>query len=414
MDIVEQVNDRVSQTPPSSDEDTIDVLGIVLVLLRRRRMIGIVTLIALFVGVILSLVLKPSFTATAVILPPQQQSSSAALLGQLGSLASLGGAGSLGLKTPADMYVGILQSRTIADELISKFELQKLYKRKKLEDTRIALKGHTEIEAAKDGLIRISVTDLDPGRASDIANAYVTELYGMNSNLAITEAAQRRVFFDQQLDGERKALAAAEDDLRTTQQKTGLIQLSGQAQMIIQSIGELRAEIASREVEMQSVRTFATDQNPEVTRLNEEISTMRQQLAKLENDQQKQIQPGNIALPAGRVAEDSLEYTRKLREVKYHETLFDLLSRQYEAARIDEAKSAPIIQVIDHAVPPDKKSGPHGMLVTLGLGFAAFFLSCIGAYIQAGVEKIRANPTKRAQWAGLGQAGTRSAYKRPL
>jgi tyrosine-protein kinase Etk/Wzc len=415
MDIVEQVNDPVSQTSPYRDEDIIDVLDIVLMLLRKRRMIGIVTLIALFVGVILSIVLKPSFTANAVILPPQQQSSSAALLGQLGSLASLGGgAGSLGLKSPADMYVGILQSRTIADNIISRFQLQTLYKCKKLEDTRVALKKHTEIEAAKDGLIRISVTDHDPNRASDIANAYVTELYGMNSNLAITEAAQRRVFFDQQLDGEKRALAAAEDDLRTTQQRTGLIQISGQAQMIIQSIGQLRAEIASREVELQSVRTFATDQNPEVTRLNEEISTMRQQLAKLENDQQRQAQPGNIAVPAGRVAEDSLEYTRKFREVKYHEALFELLSRQYEAARIDEAKSAPIIQVVDHAVPPDKKSGPHGMLITLGLGFSAFLLSCIGAYIQAGIENIRANPTKRAQWAALGQAGPLVTHKQSL
>jgi len=292
------------------------------------------------------------------------------------------------------MYIGILQSRTIADEIISQFKLKTAYKTKKMQDTRAALKSHTTIESGKDGLIQISVVDQDPQRASDMANAYVAELYSMNSNLAITEAAQRRVFFDQQLDAEKKALAAAEEDLRATQQKTGLIQLSGQALMIIQSISQLRAQISSREVELESMRSFATDQNPDVTRLNSEISTMRQQLAKLENDQQSVVQPGNIALPAGRVAEDSLEYSRKFREVKYHETLFDLLSRQYEAARIDEAKSAPIIQVIDHAIPPDKKSGPHRSLILLGGILVGLFGAGIWILFVQGLSAMSNSPSR--------------------
>jgi uncharacterized protein involved in exopolysaccharide biosynthesis len=399
MDTVAQANEHIRQTPISTHEDVIDLLDILLVLTRRRRRIGVATVAALFAGVIVSLLLKPNFTATAIILPPQQSSSSSsALLGQLGSLASLGGgSAALELKTPADMYVGILQSRTIADNLISKFKLQTLYKEKKLQDTRVALKGHTEFEAGKDGLIRISVTDHDPNRASDMANAYVNELHGMNANLAITEAAQRRVFFDQQLDGEKKALADAEDDLRTTQQRTGLIQLSGQALMIIQSIGQLRAEIASREVELQSVRTFATEQNPEVAQLTERISTMRQQLAKLENDQQHQAQPGNIALPAGRVAEDALEYSRKLREVKYHDTLFDLLSREYEAARIDEAKSAPIIQVIDHAVPPDKRSGPKRALILAAFIAIGFVSASMLAFAEFYINRAKRIPGQAAK-----------------
>ena len=241
-------------------------------------------------------------------------------------------------------------------------------------------------------MIRISVTDHDPNRARDLANAYVDELYRVNSNLAITEAAQRRVFFDHQLDAEKKELALAEDDLRATQQRTGVIQLTGQAQTIIQSIAQLRAQIASSEVEMQEMRTFATDQNPDMTRLQEAISTMRRQLTKLEDDQARQTQPGDISLPAGRVAEDSLEYARKLREVKYHESLFDLLSRQYEAARIDEAKSAPIIQVIDHAVAPDRKSGPHGSLITIGLGILGFSLACAWAFINQGLRNLRQSP----------------------
>jgi tyrosine-protein kinase Etk/Wzc len=402
MDAFEQEKDTVPKSIPFPDDDIFDVLDILLVLARRRRMIGLATLVALFAGAIVLLLLKPNFTATAIILPPQQSSSSSALLNQLDSLASLGGGPTaLGLKTPADMYVGILQSRTIADEIISKFQLQTLYKQKKLQDARTALKDHTEIETGKDGLIRISVTDHDPGRARDIANAYVNELYGMNSNLAITEAAQRRVFFDQQLDIEKKALALAEEDLRATQQRTGLIQISGQALTTIQAVAQLRAEIASREVELQSVETFATEQNPEVNRLKEEISAMHQQLAKLENDQEQQVRPGNIALPAARVAEDTLEYSRKLREVKYHDTLFDLLSRQYEAARIDEARSAPIIQVIDHAVAPDKKSGPKRALILAAFVAIGFVFASMFAFAEHGIGRIKRVPEQAVKWQDL-------------
>ncbi len=394
MNKLEQTTEPPLDLTPSPGPESIDVLDMLLALGRRKRLIGMTTLAALVVGAVVSLLLKPHFTATAIILPPQQQQSSAAsLLGQLGSLASLGGSSSgLSLKTPADMYVGILQSRTIADKIIRELKLQAVYKRKNMQDTRVSLKSHTEIEVGKDSLIHISITDQDPNRASDIANAYVSALYGLNSVLAITEAAQRRVFFDQRLDGEKKALTAAEEDLRATQQRTGLIQVSGQAQLIISTIAQLRAEIASREVQMQSERTFATEQNPDITRIQEEISTMRSQLAKLENDQERKYRPGNIAVPAGRVPEESLEYARKLREVKYHETLFDLLSRQYEAARIDEAKSAPIIQVIDHAIPPDKKSGPHGSLITPACGLAGFVAAILYVLFMYSFDWLKQTP----------------------
>ncbi len=388
--------EQTSGTPEEANRQSVDLMDVVLVLAAGRRLIGFATLAAILVGVILCLLLRANFTATALILPPKdEQSSAAALLGQLGSMAMLGGGGAL--KTPADMYVGILESRTIADALIDQFHLRDVYKKKNLQDTRVALRTHTEIEAGKDGLIHISVTDHDPNRASDLANGYIEQLYGMNSSLAITEAAQRKVFFDQQLDIEKRALATAEEDLRTTEQRTGLIQLSGQAQIVIQTIAQLRAEIASREVELQAMKTFATEENPDVTRVVQELSTMRQQLAKLESNQKTQSQPGDITLPAGQVAEDSLEYARKLREVKYHDALFDLLSRQYEAARIDEAKSAPIIQVVDKAVPPDKRSGPKRLLLILGFAFVGFVLAAAWVLFIRGLQGMEQHPEYSAR-----------------
>ncbi len=390
------------QPPASQEEGKVDLLDILLILARRRRFIALSTVAGLALGITASLVMKPNYTAMAVIMPPQQQSSAAALLSSLGGLAALGGgsggaASALGLKSPGDLYVGILKSRTIADEIINEFHLKELRKSKKMADARKDLAAHSTIESAKDGLIEISVTDHDPRLASDLANAYVSSLYAMNAHLATTEAAQRRVFFDEQLEGEKKALATAEEDLRATQQRTGLIQLTGQAQMIISSIAQMRAQIASNEVQAQAMRTFATDENPDLSKLEEQIATMKGQLAKLENDQQKTVQPGDIAVPAGRVPQDSLEFERKYREVKYHETLFELLSRQYEAAKIDEAKSAPIIQVIDNAIPPDRKSGPPRMLITLGMTILFFLLSFGIAFLADVVAGIRRDPLRAAK-----------------
>ena len=367
-------------------------VDMLLVLLEARKRIALATVVASLLGVGLSLLVQPTFSATALILPPQApQSSAAALLGQLGSLSGLGGGAGGLLKTSADTYAGILRSRTIADRIIRKFGLQSVYHAGKMEDARRALKNHAEFEVAKDGLIEIRVEDRDPRRASDIANAFVDELYATNAELAVSEASQRRVFFDQQLADEKSALTAAESDLKATQERTGLIQLGGQAELIIRSIADVEAQISSRQVQLQAMRTFATDQNPEMAVVEQEIAALRQQLAKLQDDQQRQA-PGETQMPAGRVPAEGLEYARKLREVKYHETLVDLLARQYEAARIDEARSAPVIQVIDRAVPPDKKSGPHRFLITLSFGIIGFCLGCLWAFVRQSVVRMRQVP----------------------
>jgi tyrosine-protein kinase Etk/Wzc len=361
-------------------ERRVDLFDILLILAAARRNIAIFTLAAVAIGATIAVLMKPTFAATALILPPEKgQSASSMLVNQLGLGALAGGA----VKTQSDLYLGMLGSRTIADDIIARFHLDSEYKTRKPTDTRTRLKNATRTLVTKDQLIHITVEDHDPQRASDIANAYVDELHAMNSHLAITEAAQRRVFFDQELADEKNALAAAEDALKQDAEKAGVIQLSGQTESIIRSIAEVKAQIASREVEIQSLRTFATDQNPETVRAQEEIDTLRGQLAKMESDPRnpqsgtEDSPAGRVPFPAGRVPEVTLAYARKLRDVRYHESLFELLSKQYEAARIDEAKAAPIIQVIDRAVPPDKKSSPHRLLLTLGFGVVGLFLACV-------------------------------------
>jgi uncharacterized protein involved in exopolysaccharide biosynthesis len=393
MDTLEHAEQESSRVV--RDQKSFDLFDLLLVLSEFRRTIALSIVIWVALGVVVCLLSKPTFTATAIILPPQQGQSLATMMGQLNALVSLAGVGGSGggaFKTPAEMYIGILESRTIADNVISRFHLQQLYQTRKMETTRSALKNNSRFLTGKDGLIHISFDDHDPNRASEVANAYVDELYSMNSHLAITDAAQRRAFFDQELADEKSALTVAEDDLKKMAEKTGIIHLGGQAESIIRGLAMLRAEIASREVEMDSMRLFATDQNPLAVRTREEINSLRQQLAKLESDPRNPELFDTVGIPAQRMPAVSLEYARKFREVKYHEALYELLAKQFEAARIDEAKAAPVIQVVDRAVPPDTKSGPHRLWILLGCGFIGFVIGYVIALITRALHRAAQIP----------------------
>ena len=381
--------------------DEIDLIDMCIPLLRAKSRIALWTLIFFVVGTLIAFLLKPVFTAETVILPPQQQSSaSSILMGQLGALGGLGGGA---IKTPADMIIGLLESRTIADSLVAQFHLQALYHQKLLGDARRQLAANTNVETSKDGLIHILVKDGDAKRAAAIANAYVDRLHDMNAKLAIGEAAQRRLFYDQQIAQENTALAAAEEALKETQQKTGVIQLSGQAQITLNSIASLQAQIASREVELSVTRTFATDQNPDVARLQQEIASLRAELAKRESAQQTQG-AGDVQVPSGLVPAVSLEYLRKARDVRYHEALFELLLKQREAASLDEAKSAPLIQVVDTAVVPERKSGPSRKLIALGFALFGFLLSVVWVFFSSVLDGLRQDPVQASRLRSLRDA----------
>jgi uncharacterized protein involved in exopolysaccharide biosynthesis len=398
---------EIDAIPPirKDQESSVDILEVALVLAKSWRRIAVATLMAFLLGILVALWLKPVYTGKAIILPPQQQQSSvAALLGSaLGSLTSLGGGGGgTGLlKNSTDMYIGILKSDTIADQLIDEFHLRQIYGLKTLEDTRKALARHVDFESQKDGLIHISVTDNNAQRASALANGYIDALYRMNSTLAITEASQRRLFFGQQIDEEKVALNKAEDELAATQLKTGIIQMNGQAAVIISTIAQVQARIANNQVLLKGMLTSATEQNPDVQRLHEEVAALQTQLRELQNNQKK-LPPGDIEVPAGRVPAQALEYERKLRDVKYHEAFFELLSKQYEAARIDEAKSAPIIQVVDRAFPPDKKSGPPRTLIVLAFAFAGFIFACACCVAVRTFARVKENPENSAKLQQIG------------
>ncbi len=384
--------------PETAGPEEADMVELLLVLARDKKRILQITVAVALLAMIVAFLLPKMYTATATLLPPQQKQSALNLmLGQLGALASLGGASDLGLKNPADLFVAMLQSRTIEDNLINQFDLRKVYWVKRYQDARKKLESHSDIVATKEGLISISVTDRDPRRAADIANAYVEELHNLNQNLAITEAAQRRLFYDQQLRAESEELSRAELALKQVEEKSGLLQPEAQGRTVIASVAEMRAQIAAHEVQLQTMRSYATPNNPDLKRAETELAGLRSQLAKLERNNDAAVGGGNIGIPARQMPQAELEYLRRAREVKYHEALYEFLGKQLEAARIDEGQNAILVQVVDTAVEPERKSGPRRMLIVLVSTVTGFVLACIGVLIMEALRRKRQDPNLGAR-----------------
>ena len=381
-------------------EPHIDGLDLLLVLSHRKKTILGVTLAASVVAAIVSLLLPSSYTATTTILPPQQtQSASIALLGQVGVLSGLSGA-DLGLKNPADIFIAILQSRTVQDALVNQFDLRRVYGVKRYQDARKKLNKHSEILTDKEGLISISVTDSYPKRAAEMANAYVDQMRSLNQNLAVSEAAQRRLFYQQKLDAEWEDLSRAELAMKEAQEKSGLIQPEAQGKAIIDTVATTRAQVGIKEVQLQAMRTYATANNPELKRAEQELAGLRGELARLERSTGA-LGHGNLEIPTQRLPEVQLDYIRRARDMRYHEALYELLGKQLEAARIDEAKEAIIVQVVDKAVVPERRSGPRRTIIVGLTTFIALMLSCVRVLVADAIERKRQDLADGARLALL-------------
>ncbi len=393
------VNDIVN----ADARGTADILEILLVLAREKKLILQVTLGAALLATIIVFLVPKMYTATATILPPQQnQSILGSLVGQVASGNNVD-LRDLGLKNPSDVFVAMLKSRTVEDALINRFDLRKVYSKKTYGDARKVLEKRSEIDPEKEGLISIEVTDRDPQRAADIANAWVDELRTLNQSLALTEAAQRRAFFEQKLAQERDDLAKAEFAMQQIEQKTGLLQPDAQTKALIGAVADIRAQIAAKEVQLQSLRTYGTENNPDVKRVERELAELQAQSAKISQTQRTGSEPAenNLDVPTPRVASASVEYLRVARDLRYHESLYDFLARQLEAARIDEAKNAVVVQVVDRAVEPEKKSGPHRLLIVAITAVVAFLLICFAILVREAIRRKQQDPVEAARLAQL-------------
>lgn len=363
-----------SVTAPSEKSEEIDLMDILAQIFHYRRWIIGSSLLCGGLAMLYALLVKPVFSATTTIMPPQMQSNSAnLLLGQLGSLNGVA-EGLVKLKSPGDVYIGMLKSRSIADDLVRRFKLEQYYNADSMDAARDSLRGKSGFQLGKDGFISITVNDEDPKLAAKLANAYVEELIELQQSFVITDSAKYRSFVEHQLKQAQQNLAAAELSLRRTQEKTGLIQPERQLPAIVGSVTQLRAHIAAKEVQLAAMRSYATKENPLYVHTSQELEGLRAQLNQLVEGQGK---GSDLIVPTGKVAERGLEYLRKLRDVKYSETIFEILSKHYELAKIEEAKDSSMIHVLDAAVPPQQKSKPkRSLIVFLGV-LAGFVLGVV-------------------------------------
>jgi len=397
-----QAEDEFDEGPAISLLDLLTWLG------EGKRLIAAVTVVAA-VGALAFAFLQPNvYTARTSLLPPgsQQQSGSSAALAALGSLGGL--AGGLAGKTPDELYVSLLKSDSVQRALASKFDLFNRYKIENYETLRRVIPEYVRVSSdKKSGVILVEVDDKEPKFAADLANAHASEITNLLGRLAVSEAQQRRVFFDQQLKETKENLIKAEQALRGVQEKSGMIILDQQAEAIIKSVAELKAKILDREVRLKVLRTSTTAQNPDVLLLSSEVAALRSELARMESASgaASSAGSGGIDIPIGKLPAASVDYVRALREVKFQETMLTSMLRQFEIAKLDEAKEGPALQQVDVALPPDRKSKPARAVIVMSTTLVALLGSCMFVIGQRYRALVREQDPKSAQaWARLALA----------
>ena len=371
---------------PARDEVEINLLDYWYVLAKHKRILFFITGISFISSIIISLYLPKIYTATTSILPPQQEEIGmiSKLPGGFSNLAS----GFLGKSSPVDLWLGILKSNSIRDSIIDRFDLMNVFNLSKRDEAQAYLAGTIRISKSKENIVSITVEDQDPERAAEIANAYVEELDQINQNIVTTSGRRMRIFVEERLKEASVELSRAEEAIKDFQETTRTIKLDTQSKAIIEAIGTIKGRLMAKEVQLKTLQSFATPTHPNVELLRTEVNELEESLRELLEGKKH---PGNpspedIFIPTQKLPDLGLQFVRLMREAKIQETLFGLLTQQYEMARIQEAKDTPTIQVLDIATVPETRSKPKRkqivILTTLIAAFFSVFLAFFIEYIQ--------------------------------
>jgi capsule polysaccharide export protein KpsE/RkpR len=377
----------------------------------KKKRIGLITLAAALLSLVIALLAPVTYTARATFLAPgsQQQSGSAAALATLGALSGLGGG--LVPKSPDEMYVALLKSESVERALDARFNLKERYGFASNDALLKGLQSHIRVASdKKSGIISVEVDDKDPKFAADLANAHEVEVTKVLGRLEVSEAQLRRVFFEKQLNETKENLVKAEVSLQKVQEKSGVILLDKQAEALINGAALVRAQITEREVQLRVLRTSATAQNPAVMRLNSELAALHAELDRMDSKQGGT--EGSVAdMPVGKIPEAAVDFVRARRELKLQETLLEGMIRQYEIAKLDEAKEGPTLQRVDAAVPPDHKSKPSRAFIVISGTLLGLLLPSAWVLVRGYSAQWRAaRPEREAGWQqllrvwGLGRA----------
>jgi uncharacterized protein involved in exopolysaccharide biosynthesis len=376
------------------EDDEISLLDLLQTIVDNLRLLVLGPLAVGFLALGFSFAIAPTYTATVKFLPPQQQQSSAAsMLAGLGALGGLAGGALGGLKNPADQYLAFMKSNSVQDALIERFNLQARYDQKFKVDTRKELTQNARPVSGKDGLITLEVDDKDPQFAAVLANAHVDELQKLLAKLAVTEAQQRRAFFEKQLNLVKDKMIAAEQTLRATGISGST--LKSNPTSAVAGVAALKAQVTAQEVKAGAMRGYLAETAPDFKQAMTELANLRAQLAKQEKDE-----------PAA--ADGQGDYVSKFREFKYQETLFELFAKQFELAKVDESREGAVIQVLDAAQPPEKKAKPQKALVAIIATLAAGFALLLFVFVRQALRNAGQNSESTQKLTALKASWRRS------
>lgn len=345
----------------SDEEHSFSPFELLVPLARRWRTLVLVPILTGAIAYGGSFLLRETYSAGVTFIPPQQQPSIAsAALASLGTLGNLAGAS--GVRNPGEQYASLLQTLAVRDRLIDEFKLLEVYRVDYRVDALKRLSEQVRVNIGKrDGLLGLEVDDESPQRAADMANRHIELLRELTNKLALTEAQQRRVFFEGQLRQTKERLTEAQRQLQTSGFDASALRTEPKASA--ESYARLRAEVTAAEARLRASRQALNDAAPEVQQQLALLESLRAQLRSLETTTVK---------PAG------ADYVGMYREYKYQETLFELFSRQFELARLDESKEGALIQVVDAAKKPEKRSSPKRRVIVLGATLGSLLLLVIG------------------------------------
>ena len=373
------------------DEIEINLFGYLIVILKSKEFIIKTTLAAMVLAAVNSLFIPPTYLAETKILPPQSGNSSMSSL-MASQMAGMG-LSALGGKTTSDLYIALLKTRGVTDFVTDKLDLMNSYKLKSRTKMRGALvAGLTVRNDSKSGLITIGFENRKPQLAADIANAFVEGLQNFNNSLAVTEAGQRRLFFEEQLKAAKENLIKSEENLKAFQQRTGTIKIDEEAKAVIVTVADMRAKVSAKEVQLRVMKSYATTQNPDLQRLQDETLALKEELLKMESKNR----PGDDSVPTvGKMSSLGTEYIRRMREYRYSEALYEILIKQFEAAKLDESKDAALLQIVERAEAPEGRIKPQRRSMVVRTGMLFCFLSILFVLLKSFYNSFMTDPLNK-------------------
>lgn len=391
-------NQSPALSEAEAEDDGINLLDILQTLAESARLLVFGPILVGLIALGVSFTFKPSYVAETHIMTPQQQGGAAAALAQLGALAGVASAAA-GLRSPAEMYIGLLQSRTIADKMVDRFNMMSIPDVKTREDARKILARISGMGARKDGQITIGVVSSVPVLSAAIANAYVEELSLLTSRLAVTAAQQRRLFLEKELAKAKENLVRAETALGSIGVSEAVLKFNPAA--MGEGLAIIKAQVAAKEVQLSSMLGYLTVNSPNYRQAQQELGALRAQLGKLERPR-----------PVG----GNAEYLTLYRDFKYNEAMFEQLSKQYELAKIDESSEGAVIQVVDVAIPPEKKSNTSKTQIAIVSSLVTGVILVVFVFIRRALKNANQNPESTAKLAAVraGFGRVLKPWKRPV